>query len=36
MDFKKFSTAVHHKYNELAKNNVLYRTNVPKEILWDT
>ncbi len=36
MDFKKFSTAVHHKYNELSKNNVLYRTNVPKEILWDT
>ncbi len=36
MNFKNFSTAVHSKYNELAKNNVLYRTNVHKEILWDT
>lgn len=35
MNFKNFSTAVHNKYNEISKNEILYRTNTEKDKLWE-
>ena len=34
--FKQFADKVHAKYIQLAKNDILYRTNVSKDVLWNT
>ena len=34
--FKQFADKVHAKYTQLAKNDILYRTNVSKDVLWNT